>query len=112
MAYVIADTGFANQKLYAFYPVQDEEQINWNLVSIVSTNYDHDGSILLTAETLRELQEKNVAIFESKKSAKAVYHKLGIPNCRYVRLILSITHEFKTRNGSYCSSWTDLNSKV
>lgn len=109
MAYVIADTGTEKQKLYAFDSTSSDESVPWELVRIENTKYDHDGAILLNSEILSELKAKNVAVFESKKSAKSAYHKLGIFTCRYVELVLEISHEYKARNHFGYSSWTELN---
>ncbi|QEW08386.1 hypothetical protein [Nitrincola iocasae] len=109
MAYVIADTGTEKQKLYAFDSTSSDGNVTWELVRIENTKYDHDGAILLNAHMLSELKAKNVAVFESKKSAKSAYHKLGISTCRYVELVFEISHEYKLRKYLGYSSWTKLN---
>ena len=109
MAYVIANTATKNQRIYAFNSVAEGEKIEWELVEILTTEYDYDQSIFLTSATLDEISTKGVAVFHSKKSAKAAYNKLGIGSCRYVELVLNITHEYKSRNFKASSSWTALN---
>ena len=109
MAWVIANTSTKNQQLYSFDVTSTSLEKKWELVEIKSTKYDFDGSILLSPETLIELKESKVAVFETKKSAKSEFNNLGISVCRYVELRLDLTKEFQTRNFISSSSWTELN---
>jgi len=109
MPYVLANTSMENQKLYAFDVLSTEKPKHWELVRIEPINYDVDGSILLTSNTLEQLKEKRVAVFDTKKAAQSEYAALGISNCRYVELKLDFTKEYLEHCGKSSSSWTDLN---
>ncbi|RDE18967.1 hypothetical protein DV711_15270 [Motiliproteus coralliicola] len=112
MAFIISDTSTKNQKAYSFDSTSKKARIDYTLVEIKTRQYDYDGAIILTPETLYEIKKKNVAIFKTKKSAKEAYNKLGISTCNYVELVLNITHEYRSRNFVANSSWTELNHKI
>lgn len=107
MLYVIANTSTKDQRLYAVDGTTCDKGLPWELVKVESTQHNIDGSIALTAETLAEIESKKVAVFESKKQARAAYKSLGIKSGRYVSLALA-----QQTPGSSSSTLTDLNSKL
>lgn len=109
--YIIANTSTKNQQLYAFDSLRNAENINYHLIRIDSLVYDYDGSIILTEDTLHEIKNNGIPVFETLKEAKKAYNTLGINTCRYVKLVLDFTHEFKSRALLVKSTWTALNNK-
>jgi hypothetical protein len=110
MPWVISNTSTKSPQLYCF----DVSSLyhDWRLTSLHSVQYEFDGSILLSPETLTELSTLGVAVFETKKSAKQAFKLLGIATCRYVELQSAITKEFMTRPFTAESNWTDLNKHI
>lgn len=109
MSYVIANAASKNQMLYAFEPSFPTASIEYKTVRLEHVQYDHNGNILVDADTLKEFEFLGVPIFERKSSAKEFIVGLSlVGKAKYVGIRYERAYEHKLSAPYAFSSWTDL----
>ncbi len=71
MAYVLANKGSKNQMLYAFEPSFNINSVEYKTVRLDHVQYDHQGNILIDADTLKEFEILGIPIFEKNPRLKS-----------------------------------------